>query len=56
LGVALLDYDRDGWPILVANDTQQQALPQPSPGDFPEAALEAGMRSAAMGRLEPAWA
>jgi hypothetical protein len=45
LGVALLDYDRDGWPdLLVANDTQPNKLYRNlRGGTFAESALEAGI-------------
>jgi hypothetical protein len=45
LGVALLDYDRDGWPdLLVANDTQPNKLYRNQRnGTFKDAAIEAGV-------------
>jgi hypothetical protein len=45
LGVALLDYDRDGWPdLVVANDTQPNKLYlNLRNGTFREVALEAGI-------------
>ncbi|MBO0862347.1 MAG: CRTAC1 family protein [Chloracidobacterium sp.] len=45
LGVAILDYDRDGWPdIFVANDTQPNKLYRNSgKGTFTEMALTAGV-------------
>jgi hypothetical protein len=45
LGVALLDYDRDGWPdIFVANDTQPNKLYRNlRNGRFRDVALEAGV-------------
>jgi hypothetical protein len=45
LGVALLDYDQDGWPdLLVANDTQPNKLYRnPHDGTFRDAAVEAGI-------------
>jgi enediyne biosynthesis protein E4 len=45
LGVALLDYDRDGWPdLLVANDTQPNKLYRNQRnGTFDEMAVRAGV-------------
>ncbi|MGH9664813.1 MAG: FG-GAP-like repeat-containing protein [Bryobacteraceae bacterium] len=45
LGVALLDYDRDGWPdIVVANDTQPNKLYRNRRnGTFEEVAVKAGV-------------
>ena len=45
LGVALLDYDQDGWPdILVANDTQPNKLYRNQRnGTFRDVAVEAGI-------------
>ena len=45
LGVALLDYDQDGWPdIFVANDTQPNKLYRNlRNGTFQDVALEAGV-------------
>jgi hypothetical protein len=45
LGVALLDYDQDGWPdIFVANDTQPNKLYRNlRNGKFGDVALEAGV-------------
>lgn len=45
LGVALLDYDRDGWPdILVANDTQPNKLYRNlRNGTFEDVAVRAGV-------------
>lgn len=45
LGVALLDYDRDGWPdILVANDTQPNKLYRNlRNGTFEDVAVKAGV-------------
>lgn len=45
LGVALIDYGRDGWPdLLVANDTQANKLyVNQRNGKFKEAAVEAGL-------------
>ena len=47
LGVALLDYDQDGWPdIFVANDTQPNKLYRNlRNGTFKDVALEAGRRA-----------
>jgi len=45
LGVALLDYDQDGWPdIIVANDTQPNKLYRNNRnGTFKEVGVEAGV-------------
>ena len=45
LGVALLDYDRDGWPdLLIANDTQPNKLYRNlRNGTFEEVAVRAGV-------------
>lgn len=45
LGVALIDYDRDGWPdILVANDTQPNKLYRNNRnGTFAEIGVKAGL-------------
>jgi hypothetical protein len=45
LGVALLDYDRDGWPdMLIANDTQPNKLYRNlRNGTFEEVAVNAGL-------------
>jgi hypothetical protein len=45
LGVAMLDYDQDGWPdVLVANDTQPNKLYRNlRNGKFKDAAVEAGL-------------
>jgi enediyne biosynthesis protein E4 len=45
LGVALLDYDQDGWPdLLVANDTQPNKLYRNQRnGTFKDVAVEAGL-------------
>ena len=45
LGVALLDYDRDGWPdLLVANDTQPNKLYRNlRNGTFEDVAVRAGV-------------
>ncbi len=45
LGVALLDYDRDGWPdLLIANDTQPNKLYRNlRNGTFEEGAVRAGV-------------
>ncbi|SPE37594.1 ASPIC/UnbV domain protein (fragment) [Candidatus Sulfopaludibacter sp. SbA3] len=45
LGVAMLDYDRDGWPdLLVANDTQPNKLYRNRrDGAFEEVAVRAGV-------------
>ena len=46
LGVAMLDYDNDGWPdLLVANDTQPNKLYHNlRNGTFKDVAMEAGHR------------
>jgi len=45
LGVALLDYDQDGWPdLIVANDTQPNKLYRNNRnGTFQEVAVDAGV-------------
>src|SRR5205085_11649672 len=45
LGVALLDYDRDGWPdLLIANDTQPNKLYRNlRNGTFEDVAVRAGV-------------
>jgi enediyne biosynthesis protein E4 len=45
LGVALLDYDQDGWPdLIVANDTQPNKLYRNNrDGTFKEVGVEAGL-------------
>jgi hypothetical protein len=45
LGVAMLDYDQDGWPdLLVANDTQPNKLYRNQRnGKFKDVAVEAGL-------------
>jgi enediyne biosynthesis protein E4 len=45
LGVAMLDYDRDGWPdLFVANDTQPNKLYRNNRnGTFQDVAVEAGV-------------
>jgi enediyne biosynthesis protein E4 len=45
LGVAMFDYDRDGWPdLLVANDTQPNKLYRNQhDGTFKDVAMEAGV-------------
>ncbi len=52
LGVAMLDYDEDGWPdLLVANDTQPNKLYRNQKnGTFKDAALEAGIAFSAEGK------
>ena len=51
LGVALLDYDEDGWPdLLVANDTQPNKLYRNQRnGTFKDVAVEAGIAFSAEG-------
>jgi enediyne biosynthesis protein E4 len=52
LGVALLDYDRDGWPdLLVANDTQPNKLYRNQQnGTFKDVGMEAGIALSAEGK------
>ena len=52
LGVALLDYDRDGWPdIFVANDTQPNKLYKNlRNGKFKDVGVEAGVAFSAEGK------
>ena len=52
LGVALLDYDLDGWPdIFVANDTQPNKLYRNNHnGTFRDVALEAGVAFSEFGK------
>ncbi len=52
LGVALLDYDQDGWPdLLVANDTQPNKLYRNQRnGTFKDVAVEAGIAFSAEGK------
>jgi enediyne biosynthesis protein E4 len=52
LGVALLDYDQDGWPdLLVANDTQPNKLYRNQHnGTFKEVAVEAGIAFSTEGK------
>lgn len=52
LGVAMLDYDRDGWPdLLVTNDTQPNKLYRNQRnGTFKDVAVEAGIAFSAEGR------
>ena len=52
LGVAMLDYDEDGWPdLLVANDTQPNKLYRNQRnGTFKDVALEAGIAFSAEGK------
>jgi hypothetical protein len=52
LGVALLDYDRDGWPdLLVANDTQPNKLYRNlHDGTFKDVGVEAGIAFSAEGK------
>jgi hypothetical protein len=52
LGVALLDYDRDGWPdLLVANDTQPNKLYRNlRNGKFKDVGVEAGIAFSAEGK------
>jgi hypothetical protein len=52
LGVALLDYDQDGWPdLLVANDTQPNKLYRNQRnGTFRDVAVEAGIAFSAEGK------
>ena len=52
LGVAMLDYDRDGWPdLLVANDTQPNKLyHNQHDGTFKDVAVEAGVAFSGEGK------
>ncbi len=52
LGVAMFDYDQDGWPdLLVANDTQPNKLYHNlQDGTFLEVALESGLAFSAEGK------
>jgi hypothetical protein len=52
LGVALLDYDQDGWPdLIVANDTQPNKLYRNKHnGTFAEVGVEAGIAFSTDGR------
>jgi enediyne biosynthesis protein E4 len=52
LGVALLDYEQDGWPdLLVANDTQPNKLYRNQRnGTFKDVAVEAGIAFSAEGK------
>jgi enediyne biosynthesis protein E4 len=52
LGVAMLDYDQDGWPdLLVANDTQPNKLYRNlHNGKFKDVAVEAGLAFSAEGK------
>jgi hypothetical protein len=52
LGVAMLDFDQDGWPdLLVANDTQPNKLYRNlRNGKFKEVAVEAGLAFSSEGK------
>jgi enediyne biosynthesis protein E4 len=52
LGVALLDYDRDGWPdLIVANDTQPNKLYRNlHNGTFKDVGVEAGIAFSSEGK------
>jgi hypothetical protein len=52
LGVAMIDYDHDGWPdLLVANDTQPNKLYRNlGNGKFRDVAVEAGLAFSADGK------
>jgi hypothetical protein len=52
LGVAILDYDQDGWPdLLIANDTQPNKLYRNQHnGTFKDVAIEAGIAFSADGK------
>jgi hypothetical protein len=52
LGVAMLDYDQDGWPdLFVANDTQPNALYRNQRnGTFTDVAVESGLAFSAEGK------
>jgi enediyne biosynthesis protein E4 len=58
LGVAMLDYDHDGWPdLFVANDTQPNKLYRNRrDGTFEDVAVRAGVALARMAKRAPAWA
>jgi len=52
LGVAMLDYDQDGWPdLFVANDTQPNKLYRNlHNGKFKDVAVEAGLAFSSEGK------
>jgi hypothetical protein len=52
LGVAMLDYDQDGWPdVLIANDTQPNKLYRNlHNGKFKDVAVEAGIAFSSEGK------
>jgi len=52
LGVAMFDYDQDGWPdLIVANDTQPNKLYRNQhDGTFKEVAVEAGLAFSSEGK------
>jgi hypothetical protein len=52
LGVAMIDYDQDGWPdLLVANDTQPNKLYRNlGNGKFKDTAVDAGLAFSAEGK------
>jgi enediyne biosynthesis protein E4 len=52
LGVAMLDYDHDGWPdLLIANDTQPNKLYRNRrDGSFKDVAVEAGIAFSSEGK------
>jgi hypothetical protein len=52
LGVAMIDYDQDGWPdLLVANDTQPNKLYRNlGNGKFKDVAVDAGLAFSAEGK------
>ncbi len=58
LGIAILDYNNDGWPdILIANDTQPNKLYlNKKNGTFEERAVSAGIAFVKTAWLAPAWA
>ena len=58
LGIAILDYNGDGWPdILIANDTQPNKLYlNKKDGTFEERGVPPGSASAKTAWRAPAWA
>ena len=52
LGIAMLDYDRDGWPdVVIANDTQPNKLYRNlRNGTFKDVAVEAGIAFSSEGK------
>ena len=58
LGVALLDYDNDGWlDLFVSNDTEPNKLYHNNhDGTFTDVGVTAGVAFSDSGRCAPAWA